>query len=213
MVTDKFKIEQATAILGAGRLVAFPTDTVFALAAAAWNDNAVARIFAAKGRSGDKPLPILVADTEAAADIAEFGVAARRLSEAFWPGRLTLVLPLNSGSGLASAVTCGLGTVAIRVPGHPMALCLLQSFGGPLAVTSANRSGDPSACSVEEVAASLGEAVDMILDGPPAPAGIDSVIVAVDEDSLSLLRPGDIPIEEIAKVAGLPIRDHEEPQK
>lgn len=211
MIKGKAEIERAVEILRQGGLVAFPTDTVFGLAGDAGNDQAVARIFAAKARPTDSPLPVMVAEVAAAQKIAEFGVAARLLAEAFWPGPLTLVLPLMPDCGLAKGVSAGKDTVAIRIPAHPLALSLLQAFGGPLAVTSANPSGAPSPVMAEEVASGLGSAVGMILDGTPSPTGTDSTIVTVEtletmeKDSLLLLRKGDIAADALARVAGLPV--------
>ncbi len=195
-------IEAAAALLRAGRLVAFPTETVYGLGADATNGEAVARIFAAKGRPRFNPLIVHVADLEAATAIAEIGPVARRLADAFWPGPLTLVLPRRPHTALSHLVTAGLETVAVRVPSHPIASALLRATGRPLAAPSANRSGHVSTTTAAHVATDLGASVAMILDAGPAQYGVESTILDATGRELRLLRPGAVPSEAIAAVVG-----------
>ncbi len=202
---DAAAIARAASILRAGGLVALPTETVYGLAADAGNAPAVARIFAVKGRPHFNPLICHVPDMDAAAALVEIGPLAARLMEAFWPGPLTLVLPKRDGAPVADLVSAGLDTLAVRAPAHPVARRLLAAFPRPLAAPSANRSGRVSPTTAAHVAADLGAAVDLILDGGACDVGIESTIVAVADDTLSLLRPGGIAGEEIARVTGRPL--------
>lgn len=196
-------IEEAAALLKAGELVAFPTETVYGLGADATQGRAVAAIYEAKGRPRFNPLIAHVADLAGADAIAEIDGLARRLAEAFWPGPLTLVLPHRAGSPIASLVTAGLDTIAVRVPSHPVALDLLRATGRPIAAPSANRSGHVSATTAAHVAADLGDRVAMILDDGPTPHGIESTILDVASgDAPRLLRPGAVTAEAIAAVIG-----------
>lgn len=197
-------VDQAAAVLHAGGLVAFPTETVYGLGADARNPEAVARIFAAKGRPADHPLIVHLADagqlTGWAQNIPE---AAWRLAEAFWPGPLTLVLPRLAG--VPDAVTGGLDTVALRVPGHPVALALLTAFGGGIAAPSANRYGRVSPTSAEDVREELGDSVDLVLHGGRCPIGIESTIVDLSSTTPRILRPGKITERELRRVLGSPV--------
>ena len=175
-----------------GLPVAIPTETVYGLAADATNGEAVARIYAAKGRPRFNPLIVHVGSLESAEKIAVFDDRARGLAARFWPGPLTLVLPLREGSGIASLVTAGLATVAIRVPAHPAMRDLLAATGRPLAAPSANASGRLSATRAEHVLAGLGGRIPLIVDAGPTEHGIESTIVAIDRDGARLLRPGPI---------------------
>lgn len=201
-------IEDAATLLRAGELVAFPTETVYGLGADATQGRAVAAIYEAKGRPRFNPLIAHVADLEAAAAIARIDGAARTLAEAFWPGPITLVLPQRPGSPVASLVTAGLETVAVRIPSHPVALDLLRATGRPVAAPSANRSGHVSATTAEHVAADLGARVAMIVDAGPTAHGIESTILDVTSpDDPVLLRPGAVTSEAIAEIIGrLPAR-------
>jgi L-threonylcarbamoyladenylate synthase len=195
-------LEQAGGVLRSGRLVAFPTETVYGLGANALDPAAVARIFAAKGRPANDPLIVHVTGPEqldlVAADLPELG---RRLASAFWPGALTLVLP--RAAAVPDSVTAGLGTVAVRVPAHPIALGLIQFAGVPVAAPSANRFSRPSPTTAAHVLADLGDAVDLILDGGPTPIGLESTIVDVSCAGMPrLLRPGGVPVEELQSVVG-----------
>ncbi len=186
-------IAEAAALIIAGQVVAVPTETVYGLAGDATNGEAVAAIYAAKGRPSFNPLIVHVPDLEAAEAIAVFGEAARALAAAHWPGPLTLVLPLRPDSEIASLVTAGLTTIAIRVPAHPAMQALLKSCGRPLAAPSANASGSISPTRAAHVALSLNGRIPMIIDAGACAVGLESTIVAVGEDgALRLLRPGPI---------------------
>ncbi len=195
-------IDEAAELLRAGELVAFPTETVYGLGADATQGRAVARIYEAKGRPRFNPLIAHVADIAGVEAIAEVGPLARRLAEVFWPGALTLVLPQRPGSAIASLVTAGLDTIAVRVPAHPVALDLLRVTGRPVAAPSANRSGHVSATTAQHVAADLGESVALILDAGATPHGIESTILDVTGKRPILLRPGAITAEAIAEIVG-----------
>jgi L-threonylcarbamoyladenylate synthase len=198
---DPGAIAEAARVLLGGGLVALPTETVYGLAARADSADAVAAIYRAKGRPGFNPLIVHVADLAAAQALARFDDRAVALAEALWPGALTLVLPLREDAGLAPAVTAGLPTVALRYPAHPVMQAVLREAGVPLAAPSANRSGAISPTCADHVAASLGGAVDLILDGGPCAAGIESTIVALREGGgWQLLREG--PVTQ-ARIAGL----------
>ena len=201
-------VDRAAEALRAGRLVAFPTETVYGLGADATDDSAVAAIFEAKGRPRINPLIAHVADIDAAMRLGRFGEAARRLAEAFWPGPLTLVVPRAEGCPVSLLATAGLDTLAIRVPAHPLAQKLLRAFGGPVVAPSANVSGRLSPTEAEHVAESpLAEKVAVILDGDECPVGVESTIIGFDPDGTAvLLRPGGIPREEIEAVVGEPLR-------
>lgn len=195
-------IAEAAALLRDGRLVAFPTETVYGLGADATQGRAVAAIYEAKGRPRFNPLIAHVADVAAAAALAEMGATARCLAEAFWPGPLTLVMPHRPTSPVASLVTAGLDTIAVRVPSHPVALDLLRAVGRPVAAPSANRSGHVSATTAGHVAADLGASVALILDAGPTPHGIESTILDIAGSEPLLLRPGAVTAEAIAAVLG-----------
>jgi L-threonylcarbamoyladenylate synthase len=172
-----------------------PTETVYGLAARADSADAVARIYAAKGRPDFNPLIVHVAGLEQAERYAEFSPAARALAEAHWPGPLTLVLPRRTDARLAEAVTAGLPTVALRAPAHPAMRALLEAVDFPLAAPSANRSGFISPTCADHVLASLDGRIDMVLDGGPTTAGVESTIVAVRADgSVEELRPGPLAV-------------------
>jgi L-threonylcarbamoyladenylate synthase len=188
-------IVQAARILESGGLVAVPTETVYGLAARADSAEAVARIYAAKGRPDFNPLIVHVRDVAQAARYADFSPAALALAEMHWPGPLTLVLPRRADAGLAAAVTAGLPTVALRAPAHPVMQALLEAVDFPLAAPSANRSGFISPTTPEHVLASLDGRIDLVLDGGPCLAGVESTIVAVRADgSIEELRPGPLAV-------------------
>jgi len=188
----KAAIADAARLIQEGHCLAVATETVYGLAADATNGDAVARIYAAKGRPSFNPLIVHVADLEAAEQIALFSETARALAEAYWPGALTLVLPLRPNSGIASLVTAGLSTVAIRCPAHPAIQDLLRESGRPLAAPSANASGSISPTKADHVARTLSGRIPMIIDAGPTVHGLESTIVAVDDDHVRLLRPGPI---------------------
>lgn len=196
-------IAEAASILRGGGLVAVPTETVYGLAARADSDAAVAAIYRAKGRPDFNPLIVHVSGIAQAERIAEFGARARALVSHFWPGPLTLVLPKREGAGLASAVTAGLPTVALRSPLHPAMRALLEQAGLPLAAPSANRSGAVSPTCADHAAASLGNTIDLVLDGGACEAGIESTIVALRRDGgWQVLRPGPVTQAEISEIIG-----------
>jgi L-threonylcarbamoyladenylate synthase len=192
----------AARVLAAGGLVAFPTETVYGLAADATNGEAVARLYDAKGRPSFNPLIAHVADGAAAWALARFNAAAERLAAAFWPGPLTLVLPKLPPCPVAELATAGLDTIAVRAPSHPVARDILAAFGRPLVAPSANRSGHVSPTTAQHVLADLGGRIELIVDGGPTPMGLESTIVAC-LDSAVLLRPGALPRADIARIVAL----------
>jgi len=192
---------EAAQILRKGGLVAIPTETVYGLAADARNDAAVAAIYAAKGRPGFNPLIVHVCSIEDARRIARFDSQAKALAATFWPGALTLVLPLADGHGLSPRVTAGLPTVALRMPAHPIARALLVECGLPLAAPSANPSGRISPTTAAHVLGGLAGRIDAILDGGACPVGVESTILAPGTPP-RLLRPGGITAEAIAACLG-----------
>jgi L-threonylcarbamoyladenylate synthase len=203
LAPDEAGIAHAAEVLRKGGLVAVPTETVYGLAARADSDEAVASIYRAKGRPDFNPLIVHVASVENASRLALFDERAQKLAEAFWPGPLTMVLPRRGDAGLASAVSAGLSTIALRCPSHPVMRARLAGAGLPLAAPSANRSGAVSPTHAQHVAASLGETVDCILDGGSCEAGIESTIVALRPDGgWQVLRPGPITMEQVAGVLG-----------
>jgi L-threonylcarbamoyladenylate synthase len=205
---DKAAITEAARIILAGGLVAFPTETVYGLGADATQGQAVARIFEAKGRPRFNPLIAHVLDLQAALGLAEFDENALALARQFWPGPLTLVLPLaqHSAHRISELVTAGLDTVAIRVPAHPVARELLAAVAVPIAAPSANKSGRVSPTQAEHVETDFGGEVDMILDGGSANAGLESTIVTLAPQP-TLLRPGAIPREDIEAVLDCRLAD------
>ena len=202
---DAQGLARAAEILRQGGLVALPTETVYGLGADATNAAAVARIYAAKGRPSFNPLIVHVPDLAAAEKLAQFDDIARRLAAAFWPGPLTLVVPLRPDAPIASLVTAGLDTLAIRVPAHPLAQKLLRAAGIPVAAPSANPSGRTSATRAQHVIAGLGGKVDAILDGGATGIGLESTIVGCTGGQAMLLRPGGLAREEIERVLGAPL--------
>jgi L-threonylcarbamoyladenylate synthase len=195
------KLARAAQVLRAGGLVAFPTETVYGLGAHALDPDAVARIFAAKGRPGYNPLIVHVADADAACLLASrWPDEARRLADAFWPGPLTLVLPKDAA--VPDAVTAGLPSVALRVPAHPVAHALLRAAGIPVAAPSANRSTQVSPTTAAHVLQGLGDRVDLIVDGGPCPVGIESTVISLAGPRPTLLRPGTVSIDDLRAVIG-----------
>lgn len=202
---DDTLIAEAGALIRKGGLVAIPTETVYGLAADATDDSAVARIFEAKGRPRFNPLIAHLADRAMAAKYADISPLAEKLIDAFWPGALTLVLPRRADCGLSLLVSAGLDTVALRAPNHPAAQALIAAAGRPLAAPSANRSGSVSPTQADHVRQSLGDAVDLVLDGGPCSVGVESTIVKVDGDRAVLLRPGGVARADIEAVVGAPL--------
>ncbi|HET9903326.1 MAG TPA: L-threonylcarbamoyladenylate synthase [Xanthobacteraceae bacterium] len=198
-------IAEAARILRAGGLVAFPTETVYGLGADATNAEAVARLYAAKGRPVFNPLIAHVRDTASARALAVFDAAAERLAAAFWPGPLTLVLPQRPGCPVAALATAGLDTIALRVPANSVAQALLRSFGGPVVAPSANLSGHVSPTTAQHVAADLDGRIDLIIDGGPTEVGLESTIVACLDGQAALLRPGGLPRGRLEAALGGPL--------
>lgn len=203
---DAAGLAEAVRLLKAGSVVGMPTETVYGLAADAFNPKACARIFEVKARPSFDPLIAHLASAEWLPRVAaEIPPAARALAAAFWPGPLTLVLPRRPE--VPGIVTAGLDTVAVRVPAHPVALALLALAGTPLAAPSANRFGALSPTRAQHVVLGLGDLVELVLDGGPCRVGVESTIVDLSGPSATLLRPGGLPREDIEKVLGLALAD------
>jgi len=198
-------IAEAADLIERGLSVAVPTETVYGLAADACSSEAVAAIYAAKGRPAFNPLIAHVLGMRMAEQIAVFPPLARRLAIAFWPGPLTMVLPKAPDAPVSSLVTAGLPTIAVRAPSHPVMRALIEAVGRPLAAPSANASGTISATRAEHVARSLDGRVTLVLDGGPTEIGIESTIVAIEEDRLRLLRPGSISMTALQEAAGVSV--------
>lgn len=203
---DIAALEAAGRLIGEGRLVAFPTETVYGLAADATNGEAVARIFAAKGRPHFNPLIVHVANYAQAATLGTFSETAHRLAAAFWPGPLTLVVVRRPGSAISELVSAGLPTLAIRVPDHRIAQALLGSAQRPLAAPSANLSGRVSATCAAHVAEDFGDSVAMILDGGATQHGLESTVVDLTGGVITILRLGSISVEAIEAATGATVR-------
>lgn len=202
---DHDGIARAARLLAAGDCVALPTETVYGLAADARDGQAVAGIYAAKGRPSFNPLIVHVADAGAAQAIGALDADALRLARAFWPGPLTLVVPLRADAGIAGIVTAGLDKVGLRVPAHPVAQAVLRALGGPLAMPSANRSGRISPTTAGHVLdpdGGLAGRIAAVLDGGACPVGVESTIVGWRDGVPALLRPGGVPADAIASVLG-----------
>jgi L-threonylcarbamoyladenylate synthase len=195
-------IGRAAALLRAGRLVAFPTETVYGLGGDATNERAVAEIFAAKGRPRFNPLIVHVCGLPEAETLAVFDERARWIAAEFWPGPLTLVLTRRSDCGLSLLACAGLDTVAIRAPAHHVARALLRETGRPIAAPSANRSGRVSPTEAAHVAEELGARVSLILDGGRTQVGLESTVLDLSSDTPTLLRPGGITSERLTELLG-----------
>lgn len=193
-------VARAATILRRGGLVAFPTETVYGLAADATDDSAVARLYAAKGRPAHNPLIVHIADAGDLAALVETGGIAERLARRFWPGPLTLVLPRRADGPVTSRASAGRPTLAVRVPAHPVARALITATGRPLVAPSANRSGRVSPTRAAHVVAELGGAIDLVLDGGEAAVGVESTVV--DPLRRLLLRPGGVTAEALAAEIG-----------
>jgi L-threonylcarbamoyladenylate synthase len=200
-VDDHANIEEAAAALKAGGLVILPTETVYGLAADAADARAVAKVYEAKGRPAFNPLIAHVADLAIARRIAVFDERAETLAAAFWPGPLTLVLPVSDTAAVCDLARAGLDTVAVRSPAHPIAQALLAAFGGPLVAPSANRSGRPSPTTFTDAVAETGASAAAALDGGPCEIGLESTVVAL-LDEPRLLRPGAVTRAEIEALIG-----------
>ena len=205
---DPATIETASACLEAGGLVAFPTETVYGLGADATQGEAVARLYAAKGRPAFNPLISHVTGLVAARKLARLDADAERLAQAFWPGPLTLVLPKQPDCPVSDLATAGLDSIALRVPAQRTARALLEAFGKPVVAPSANRSGHVSPTDAGHVLADLRGRIDLILDDGPCPVGVESTIVALLGEP-TLLRPGGLPRGDIERVLVRPLRTPE----
>jgi L-threonylcarbamoyladenylate synthase len=195
-------LKEAAAVLAVGGIIAFPTETVYGLGGDARSSEAVERIFAAKGRPSDNPLIVHLADEKEVLALAEkVNGVEQTLISAFWPGPLTLVLPLRSGA-VSELVTAGLDTVAVRVPANELARQLIKQSGCPLAAPSANRSGRPSPTQARHVMEDLSGRIDGVLDGGATGVGLESTVVRVLEDKVHILRPGGITLEQLQEAVG-----------
>lgn len=192
---DDKAIEEAARLIGEGYPVAIATETVYGLAADATSAEAVARIYEAKGRPSFNPLIVHVPDLASAERIGEFNEEARTLAQRYWPGPLTLVVPLRSDADVASLVTAGLSTIALRVPAHPAMQALLRAAGKSLAAPSANASGKISPTRAEHVLKSLDGRIKLIVDAGPTERGLESTIIAATDGQVRLLRRGPISVE------------------
>lgn len=199
-------LAEAGALLRVGRLVAFPTETVYGLGGDATNDRAVAGIFEAKGRPSFNPLIVHVAEASDAERLVVVDDRARAVMARFWPGALTLVLPRRADSPVSLLASAGLDTIAVRVPDHPVARALIRAAGRPIAAPSANRSGAVSPTLAEHVAESLGARVALILDGGPCRVGVESTVLDLSGERPALLRPGGIAVEALEAVLGPLVR-------
>ncbi|MEM6488788.1 MAG: L-threonylcarbamoyladenylate synthase [Pseudomonadota bacterium] len=205
LAADEAGLARAAALLRVGRLVAFPTETVYGLGAAANDAAAVAALYAAKGRPAENPLIVHLPTLAAARDVGVLDPLALRLAEACWPGPLTLVVPPAAGARLAPAVTAGGSTVGLRVPALPLARRLLAEAGMPVAAPSANPSGRVSpttAAHALDRETGLGGRIDAVLDGGPCPVGVESTVVAVSDGAVRVLREGGLTLERLAEALG-----------
>ncbi|SSC70218.1 unnamed protein product [Ciceribacter sp. T2.26MG-112.2] len=197
-------IDAAAAVLAEARPVAIPTETVYGLAADATDPGAITSIYETKGRPRFNPLICHMADLAMAERHATFDPLSRKLAERFWPGPLTLVLPLKAESTIHPLATAGLDTVGIRVP-KGFAGELIRAFGRPLAAPSANSSGRISPTTAQHVEADLGERIELVIDAGPCPVGVESTIVKIEDGRIRLLRPGGVPVEAIEEATGLAV--------
>jgi L-threonylcarbamoyladenylate synthase len=202
--SSQHDIEKAAEILAKGGLVAFPTETVFGLGADACDDLAVAKIYEAKGRPSFNPLIVHVSDVGMAKRLVEWNDLADHLARAFWPGPLTLVLPMRTDAGVSKLVSAGLPTVAIRIPRHPIAQSMLRAFGGPVAAPSANLSGKISPTRADHVLNGLDGRIDAIITQGHSENGVESTILHFDPNP-TILRPGTITTADISSVLGQPV--------
>ena len=204
-MTPHNDIEAAAQALREGRLVAFPTETVYGLGADATNDEAVARVYAAKGRPSFNPLIVHVPDAEAAFALGRFSPEAKALARALWPGPLSVVVPRAADCPVSLLASSGLDSIAIRVPSHPMALDFLRAAGRPVVAPSANPSGKISPTTAEHVRRHLKDRVAVVLDGGRCRVGVESTVVSFLEGGPKLLRHGGVTRAEIEKILGHPV--------
>jgi len=199
---DDVSIARAVALLSEGRLVAFPTETVYGLGCDATNGRAVAAIYEAKGRPAFNPLIIHVAEASSLDNLVVWNVPARTLADALWPGPITLILQRKKDAPVSLLASAGLETLAVRIPSHPVALRLLRAVKVPIAAPSANASGKLSPTMAEHVADSLGDNVDLILDGGRTPVGVESTVLILCSSVPTVLRPGGVTPEQIEAILG-----------
>ncbi|MEX2643373.1 MAG: L-threonylcarbamoyladenylate synthase [Acetobacterales bacterium] len=200
VAADAAGIAEGGRLLRSGALVAFPTETVYGLGADATNGEAVASVFEAKGRPHFNPLIVHVADTEQARRLVRFDERADLLAAAFWPGPLSMVLPRRAGCPVTLLAGAGLDTLAVRVPGSPVAIALIRAADRPVAAPSANRSGQVSPTAAAHVTASLGDSVALLVDGGPCSVGVESTVLDLTRTPARVLRPGGITIEALEEV-------------
>jgi len=196
---------EAVAVLRRGGVVAFPTDTVYGIAADLSSPGSIERLFAAKRRPPERGIVLLLADASQASTIGHLSAAARALADTCWPGGLTLVVPQRADARLPPALTGGASTVGLRVPDHPAPRAIAAALG-PLPTTSANRSGEPDALTAADVLAGLGEAIDLVIDGGRAPGGTPSTVIELVGSEARVARAGAIPearIREVLDAAGV----------
>lgn len=205
--SDPADLKRASALLTDGGVVAFPTETVYGLGADATNATAVANLYAAKGRPAFNPLIAHLPTIDTAIAEGAFDATAVKLATAFWPGPLTIVVPRRAGSAVVDLATAGLGTLAIRVPAHPVAIALLTAVGRPIVAPSANRSGHVSPTTAAHVLADLDGRINAVLDGGPAGIGVESTIIGRFDGVTRLLRPGAVTRRMLEAIAGEPVVD------
>jgi len=206
LLPDAAGLARAGTLLRAGELVAFATETVYGLGGDARSDMAVARIFQAKGRPRFNPLIVHVASLAQAIEIADFSPQALALVQKFWPGPLTLVLPLRPDAAISPLVTADLPSVALRIPAHPVARALIAAFGGPIAAPSANPSGRISPTTAAHVMDGLGGRIAAVLDGGACAVGVESTILSIQDNAPRLLRQGGVAQEDIEQALGHPLQ-------
>ena len=191
---DARTIAAAGDVLRGGGIVAYPTDTLYGLAVNPRSDAAVERLFSVKGRDASAPIALIAADIEQAQQAGTLGPMEKRLAAALWPGPLTIVVPASSA--MSAALSPG-GTLGVRVPAHLVAIALAAAAGGCITATSANRAGRPPASTADEAAATLGDAIDLVLDGGPVPGGVPSTIVQIVDGAPELIRAGAVPWDRV----------------
>ncbi|MCH7999436.1 MAG: threonylcarbamoyl-AMP synthase [Chloroflexi bacterium] len=196
--------DEAVRVLRDGGLVCYPTDTVYGIGAAAGDDAAVRRLFAVKGRSLDKPLPLLLADVSDAARVAEVTPLAKSLATRFWPGALTIVM--RKAVSYRSLALAGGDTVALRVPDHEFVRRIVRALGEPITGTSANRSGTRAPMSAAEVALQMGEMVELIIDGGQSRTGLESTVIDITRDKPEIVREGAVSRGEVEEALGRTVR-------
>jgi len=203
LATDRTCVQEATELLRHGELVCYPTDTLYGIGAAASDDEAVRRLFTAKGRPPEKPVPLLIADAGDAARLAEVTPLARILMARFWPGALTVIM--KRAGGFRSLALAGQETVALRVPDHPLVREIIRSLGEPIIGTSANRAGAPPPISAAEAAVQVGAEVALIIDSGPCPRRQESTIIDITQELPQILREGAVGREKIEETLRWPL--------